>query len=81
MLVGPVMLSNPLQGCGNQSLQWSWSVNRQEMEVLSGQQGGNLGPGVTSGAHCSRLCASSVVAEQRLVAQWQHTWGEFDSLL
>ena len=32
--VGPVTPSNPLQGCGNQSLQRSGSVSKQEMGVL-----------------------------------------------
>jgi hypothetical protein len=47
LMVCPVKLSNPSRGCGNQSLWKDGLVSRQEMGVLIGLPGGNLGLGLS----------------------------------
>ena len=61
-LVGPVTPTNPLQGCGNQSLWQSGSVNKREMGVLSGLPEGIMGPGRAGWCTSAAGCASSVEA-------------------
>ncbi|PSN30532.1 hypothetical protein C0J52_25591 [Blattella germanica] len=39
---GPIKPSNPVQGCGNQSLRRTGSVKKREMGVLAELLGGNL---------------------------------------
>ena len=71
--VGSVTPSNPLQGCGNQSLWRSGSVSKRDMGVLSGQPGGILGPGRAGWCTLAAGCASSVEAEEAIVAPVSYT--------